>query len=108
MTRPNDDEIDFTPIHAVVRQIHALSQRAFVEYSPIVEDIIRCDNRDVRKIEQTLDGLLDFCGYDPIVELFRRLCRHYWDIDHVAAASYVQSYREMWDSESDPKTEEST
>jgi hypothetical protein len=33
------------------------------------------------------------------LELFRRLCRHYWDIDPAATAGYVHAYREMWDSD---------
>jgi len=50
----------------------------------------------------TLDRLLDFCFFEPMVQLFRRLCRYYYDIDPNATASYVYTYREMWDSE-EPK-----
>jgi hypothetical protein len=81
-------------------RIHELNEQAVVEYAPLVEGILRSDNRDVRRIEQTLDGLLDFCGHGPVLTLYRRLCRHYWSIDPAAAARYVQFYREMWDSES--------
>ena len=52
-----------------------------------------------QKIEQTLDGLVSFAGSDTCLPLFRRLCRYYWGIDPVAAASHVLTYREMWDSE---------
>ena len=55
--------------------------------------------RDVQQIEHTLDGLLDFCGYAPVLEMYRRLCRHYWDIGPAATADYVKAYRERWDSE---------
>ena len=85
---------------ALASRIQELNQRAAREYAPLVEDLLRSGSRDVRRIEQTLDGLLDFCGYDPVLMLYRRLCRHYWDIDPAAAARYVRFYREMWDSAS--------
>ena len=57
------------------------------------------DSRDVRAIERTLDGLLDF-GFDQeALRLYRRLCRHYFAFGPAAAAEYVAYYREMWDSE---------
>ncbi len=67
-----------------------------------MEDILRSGSRDVRQIEQTLDGLHDFCGHGPVLMLYRRLCRHYWGIDRAAAARYGQFYRETWDSDSPP------
>src|SRR5512135_691682 len=83
-------------------RIDELSRRAALEYAPLVEDILCSRSRDVRRIEQTLDGLLDFCGHGPVLTLYRRLCRRFWDLDPTAAARYVQFYRETWDSESPP------
>jgi hypothetical protein len=79
--------------------IQCLSQRDVYEYTPIVDEILRTNNRSRRQIEHTLDRLLDFCGYAPMVTLYRRLCRHYWSIDPSATAFYVQAYWDMWDSE---------
>jgi hypothetical protein len=47
-----------------------------------------------------LDGLLkvDFCGHEPVVQMYKNLCRHYWDIDPAATADYINAYREYWDS----------
>jgi hypothetical protein len=50
------------------------------QYTPIVEDIVSSGSRDVGAIEQALDGLLEFCGSDPALQLYRRLCRHYFSI----------------------------
>jgi hypothetical protein len=83
----------------IVAQIERLHRQAVLEYTPLVEGIIRSDNRDVHQIERTLDGLLDFGSHDSILQLYRRLCRHYSRIDHAATASYIQSYRAMWDSD---------
>ena len=82
-----------------------LHRQAVVEYTPVVDGLIRSGSRDVRRIEQALDGLLSFADYDPALQLYRRLCRHYWDIDPVAAAEYVQIYRKMWDSEDETEPE---
>jgi hypothetical protein len=93
-------------IVAIAGQIEALNERAVREYGPIVENILLTGNRDTREIEWTLDGLLDFCGHPPVLELYRRLCRHYWNVDRDATAGYIQAYREMWDSESATEAEE--
>jgi hypothetical protein len=81
-------------IVAPLEQLHRDAVRA---YTPVVEDILRVGSRDVREIERTLDGLLDFCGYDSALMLYRRLCRHYWEIDAAAAVAYVNAYREYYD-----------
>ena len=76
-----------------------LQQQAAQQYLPVVDDILRTRSRDTRHIEQTLDGLLDFCGHEPLLQLYKKLCRHYWDIDPAATAYYINAYREYWDSD---------
>lgn len=49
--------------------------------------------------EHTLDGLPDSCGHEPVVLMYRKLCRHDWGIDPAAAVDYVNAYRERWDSD---------
>lgn len=92
-------------IGGLAEQMGDLHRQAVAQYTPVVEDILRTGSRDVRAIEQTLDGLLGFCGSDPALQLYRRLCRHYFTIDPSAAVHYVHAYREMWDSEPDANTE---
>lgn len=84
---------------ALAEEMQQLAGLALLQYTPVVDAIIRNDSKDIRHIEHTLDHLLDFGFYEPIVELFRKLCRHYYFIDAGAAADYVLTYREMWDSE---------
>lgn len=84
---------------ALAQETQRLAQLAVVQYTPVVESIVRSKSRDVHHIQHTLDRLLDFGFYDPMVELFRRLCRHFYFIDPAAAASYVLTYRDMWDPE---------
>lgn len=86
-------------IRTLAGSMRDLQQQAAQQYLPVADDILRKASRDVWHIEHTLDRLLDFCGCEPVLEMYKRLCRHYWDIDPEAAAYYVSAYREYWDSE---------
>jgi hypothetical protein len=86
-------------ISGLSESICTINQQAVCEYTPLVEDILRSRSQDKYHIERTLDGLLDFCGNEPALHLYRRLCRYYWDIYPVVTASYVEAYRITWDSE---------
>jgi len=89
----------FEPIRALAGEMQKLAELALQQYTPVVDDIIGNNSKDVHYIEQTLDRLLDFCFFEPIVHLYRRLCRYYFDIDPNATVSYIYTYRDMWDSE---------
>ena len=86
-------------IISLVGAVHDLQERASKEYKPVVDDILRTRSRDTQYIEHTLDGLLGFCGHEPVLQLYKKLCRHYWDIDPAATADYVNAYRKYWDSD---------
>jgi hypothetical protein len=87
------------PIFALVDGVLAIQKQAALLYEPMVDVIIRTGCRDVQRIEQTLGGLLDFACYDPVLAMFKRLCRYYWDIDPHATAAYVNAYRDLWGDE---------
>ena len=86
-------------LRGLAERLQALNRQAVHEYAPVVERILRCRSRDAKHIEHTLDGLLSFCGSEPALVLFKKLCRHYWEIDPVATAGYNYAYRDMWDSD---------
>ena len=94
----NDYDELLSSVKELAVGLQALHRLAVEQSTPIVEGILRSRSRDVRHIEQTLDRLLDHCGYEPAVLLYRRLCRRYWEIDPLATVSYVNAYRELWDS----------
>jgi hypothetical protein len=102
----SDYETLFQSINGMADSIQSLNQQAVREYTPVVDSILRSQRRDTGHIEHTLDGLLDFCGYQPAILLYKRLCRHYWAIDQIATAYYVNAYREMWDSNDEERIEE--
>ncbi len=88
-------------VSGLVGQMQGLARQAHAEYSPEVDALIACGSRDTLRIERLLDGILDFGFDDTMVQLFKRLCRYYYTLDPAATASYVHSYREMWDSSDD-------
>jgi hypothetical protein len=78
--------------------LRSLARRAVEEYEPIVDSIVHSRSTEIRDIERTLDGLLDFCFDPEALLLYKKLCRHYDFIDLIATADYVRTYRAMWDS----------
>jgi hypothetical protein len=86
-------------IRDLVESLSDLGRRAAAVYAPIVDEIVRSRSTDVRNIEHTLDWMLGFCFDPEMLVLYKKLCRHYYFIDPVAAVGYVDAYREMWDSE---------
>jgi hypothetical protein len=86
-------------IVALARRVAELQQEAAQQYRPVVDEILRTGSRDAMYIERTLDGLLDFCGFEPVLAMYTQLCRHYWAIDPAATADYIEAYRERWDSD---------
>jgi len=74
-----------------------LVRQALSEYSVLVENIIISKTNDQKRIEHTLDGILDFCFDADMLLLFKKLCRYYFTINPQATAFYVNHYREMWD-----------
>jgi hypothetical protein len=81
----------------LARGVRDLQQQAAQQYRPVVDEILRTDSHDAKHIEHTLDGLLDFCGHEPVLAMYKQLCRHYWAIDPTATVSYIDAYREHWD-----------
>jgi hypothetical protein len=87
----NDYDTLLHSVSAIAEQMQGLQAVAVAQYTPVVETIIATRSRDVRQIEQTLDGLLDFCGHEQALLLCRRLCRHYFDIVPAATAGYINA-----------------
>jgi hypothetical protein len=87
-------------LHKLVEGLQKLPKQAYSVYAPLVEDAIRNKSRDTQEIEHLLDGILDFCFDATMLALFKKLCRYYYFIDPVAAATQVYAYREMWDQKS--------
>ena len=86
-------------VSALVGEMQGLARQAHAQYAVEVDAAIGSRSRDGRSIERLLDGILDFGFDDTMTQLFKRLCRYYYTLDPDATASYVHTYRDMWDSE---------
>ena len=86
-------------VSTLAAQMQDLARQAHAGYAVEVDAVIAARSRNVRHIERLLDGILDFCFDDAMVQLFKRLCRYYYTLDPTATAEYVHSYRDMWDGE---------
>ena len=84
---------------ATIAPLQTLHQQAVETLTPRVREIIHNDSRDARLIEHTLDHLLAHACIPQGLAVFKSLCRHYWQINPHATASYITAYREMWDSD---------
>jgi hypothetical protein len=84
---------------AFANELQQLQHAATQQYQPLVDELIRSNCQDANSIEHVLDGLLDFCGHEPVLQLYKKLCRHYWTIDPASTAEHIQFYREQWDND---------
>jgi hypothetical protein len=86
-------------ISAIAEKFGDLAQQALKQYSVEVDSNIRERDKNPQRIEQCLDGMLDFCFDDGMLLLYKRLCRYYYYINPKATVSYVYAYRDMWDNQ---------
>jgi hypothetical protein len=93
-------------IKKIVMMHKQITEQALNEYAVLVNQLILSETKDQNEIEHALDGLLDFCYDDNILILYKKLCRYYYYINQEATVFYVNSYREMWDNESDNPEEQ--
>ena len=85
-------------IQEMALQLKKLNEIAYNQYRPIASDL--CSRAaSLREVEYTLDRMLDFCGDDAVLGLFKDICRHYFDIYPEMIAYQINSYREIWDAE---------
>ena len=82
-------------IHALAQQIKGLHDQAVSVYTPLVDDI--CSRvASMKEVEWLLDYMFSFAGEERMLLLYKRVCRHYWQVypEMIAwhkYASYVSS-----------------
>lgn len=81
----------------LVESIQQLYEQAFMFYSPIVEEL--CNRNDVsqKELEYELDSMLSFCQSEDILNLFKMLCRKFYKQYPETVASYIMTYKELYD-----------
>ena len=101
-TSDRDSETDLQPLIALVASLRDAQGQKAAHYIPIARHLIESRSSNTQEIEHSLDHLLDVACLPEGLTAFKSLCRHYWEINPQATASYVHAYREMWDSEESP------
>ena len=85
-------------IQEMALQFRKINEIAYNQYKPIASDL--CSRvASLSEVGYTLDRMLDFCGDDAVLGLFKDICRHYFDIYPEMIAYQINSYREIWDTE---------
>jgi hypothetical protein len=86
-------------ISPIAEQIKQLSSMAVLQYTPLVSDIISGRITAQTEIEHILDGMLDFCHDEQMLLLYKQVCRKLLATYPELVVTYINSYREMWDTE---------
>jgi hypothetical protein len=90
-------------LHELAKSIVDLQKEAvkntLAYWKPEAENIIITHSKDIDRIEHTLDALCEVAFDKEVLEIFKKLCRYYYNIDPLATAEHVLFYREMWDND---------
>jgi len=85
--------------NAIVTLQREAVKQTLIYWKPEAEKIINTKSKDINNIEHTLDALCEVAFDDEVLNIFKKLCRYYYDIDPQATAQQIQFYREMWDND---------
>ena len=88
-------------INTIVESMKSLNRQAFSVYKPIVDEI--CSGRAVeeKELENVLDGLVSACLSDEMLNLFKRVCRKFYNRYPEIITDYVMFYKEMYEEQGD-------
>jgi hypothetical protein len=86
-------------IRGIDKELQKIYSQAEIHYASAVNDIIRCQCKDAKEIEHLLNFMLDFADNEKILVSYRKLCRYYLDINPQATVEYIQSYKELYDTD---------
>ena len=89
-------------IHGLAQQLKGLHDIAVAVYTPLVEDI--CSRvAPMKDVEWLLDYMFGFAGDDErMLLLYKRVCRHYWEVYPEMIAWHIMEYRKEYNPESLP------
>ena len=91
-----DETIDF-----IVKSVKSINRQALLVYKPIVEDICSGRTVGVKELENVLDGLVSACLSDEILNLFKQVCRKFYNQYPEIITDYVMFYNEMYEEQGD-------
>ena len=85
-------------IQEIANAIQETNDFAYTTYKPMVEDII-ARNASESEVEHLLDYMVSIIGYDRMLQLFKKVCRRYYEQYPEMIASAILFYKEMYEEE---------
>jgi hypothetical protein len=86
-------------IKPLFEQLSQLAETAVIQYKPLAEEIISGKITNEHEISHIMDGMLDFCNFDNMLILYKKVCRSLIYKYPQLTIDYIQAYRDTWDSE---------
>lgn len=77
-------------------ELEKLSYLAVEQYSIQVDLVIAGQISDEDEIAHIMDGMLDFCQYDNMLQLFKRFCRMIYSRYPLLVSEYIMLYKDLW------------
>lgn len=82
-------------------RLQAVRDYAYAQYSDEVKHLLTNKSPLQSQAEPLLDGLLDFCGEERFLKLFKEVCRHLLPSYPSTVQAYIQLYRAQYEELSD-------
>ena len=83
-------------IQEIANAIQETNDFAYTTYKPMVEDII-ARNASKSEVEQLLDYMVGLTGDDRMLQLFKKVCRRYYEQYPEMITSEILFYKEMYE-----------
>ena len=92
------DENLLQSVKELALQINDLRNRAYRQYSALVQQVLSDQISDKESIEKILDGLLDFCDEERFIDMYRQLCRHIYHSHPTLVGEHVALFRAQFET----------
>ena len=83
-------------INAIVERIQEASELSYNYYKPLVESII-AEKASEKEVEYLLDYMLDACHDERMLNLFKKVCRRYYNLYPEMIVSEILAYKEWYE-----------
>lgn len=95
-------------IKDTVSGIRALMDRAYQQYSSLVDAVMNDEITDINQIERIMDGLVYFGDDVRFIEIYRKLCRHVYYQYPQLVGEHVTLFRALFETSEDTAQNDTT
>ena len=96
----------FNEVKDIVSGIRALMDRAYQQYSSLVDAVIKDEITDINQIERIMDGLVDLGDGVRFIEIYRKLCRLVYTRYPQLVGEHVTMFRAQFETANDADSPE--